>query len=160
MKRLLTVLDNIRKGLLGITLLGVISWQTDWMPDIWLHIAHFITLIAAILALIHEIGCVRYFSQQFIAVDAEVIHHADKRQDNMKVSTFLLKYKFEGADLACTYDDDVISHTIRGRDICRLLVYREDPTLVFIDTFRFRYLNLIMAIFLLCCVISMYGVFA
>jgi hypothetical protein len=159
MRRLLTISINIRRVLMGVALIGIMAWQSTWLPATGMQILHLLTLIAAALGLLHEIVYVRYLSKFFTTVEAEVIHHADRQQNDMKVSTFLLKYNYDGAERACTYDDDIINHTIRGKSICKLIVHIKDPSLVFIDTFKFRYLNLIFAIFLLCSVVSMYGVF-
>jgi len=140
------ILMTLRKVFFSITMLGFFVWHSDHVPA-----------GMALLAVLNEVALLLYLFRAFDRVRGEVIAKDEAATDD-KLATKNYEIRFERDGMLYTFphQDSVLGSTINGNTSVPLMVHKGQPPMVFIDTFSHRYLYLIVSLFLLWSVYSMY----
>lgn len=150
------IVTTLRKVFFGVTMLGLVTWHSDYLPSAVVVILDYLIPIAALLAVINEIAYVVYLWFYFERVNGVVIPMTDSQDNNLTAKNYEIKFEYNGMEYFFPHQDGVFSSTINGRSSCSLLVHKRPPAMVFIDTFSQRYLYLIISGFLLWSLYSVY----
>jgi hypothetical protein len=150
------IMMTFRKVFFGATMLGFLIWHSDRLPAMASDIINCLIPTAALLALINEIAYTLYLSFFFAQVDGEVIAKEDSLHHNIAAKNYEIKFEYAGGIYSFSHQDSIFGNTINSRASCQLLVHKRQPPMVFIDTFSHRYMYLIVSLFLLWSVYSVY----
>jgi hypothetical protein len=151
-----STLLTLRKVFFGATMLGLIIWRSDWAAPA-LQAMNFLIPAVAALALVNEIALVIHRYYFFEQVQAQIVPSGDTRQHNVTVKNYELRFDLDGMTYTMPHQDSIFSRPIDiSRGSCQVLVHKKPPRIAIVDTFAHRYMNLMIAFFLLCSVYSAY----
>ena len=148
---------TLRKVFFSITMLGFFVWHSDSVPAGMAPYLDYLIPGMALLAVLNEVALLLYLFRAFDRVRGEVIVKDEPATDD-KLATRNYEIRFERDGMLYTFphQDSVLGSTINGNTSVPLMVHKAQPPMVFIDTFSHRYLYLIVSLFLLWSVYSVY----
>lgn len=147
----------LRKVFFSITMLGFFVWHSDHVPAAAAPYLDYIIPGMALLAVLNETTLLLYLFRAFDRVRGEVIlKNEAAADDKLATKNYEIRFERDGMLYTFPHQDSVLGSTINGNTSVPLMVHKKQPPMVFIDTFSHRYLYLLVSLFLLWSVYSVY----
>ena len=148
---------TLRKVFFSITMLGFFVWHSENVPAGIAPYLDYLIPAMALLAVLNEVALLLYLFRAFDRVRGEVIAKDELAAgDKLATKNYEIRFERDGMLFTFPHQDSVLGSTINGNTSVPLMVHKGQPPMVFIDTFSHRYLYLIVSLFLLWTVYSVY----
>ena len=138
----------LRRIFFSTTMLGFFIWHSDWLPTSMTEMLNYILPVTAILAVLNEVLCTAYLFRAFDNVKGEVIAQEDTQDDNISVKNYQIKFEYKGMMYAFPHRESILSRSIEGRPLVNVLVDKNATGMVMIDSFKLKYMYVILAVFI------------
>ena len=129
-------------------MISLFAWHADWLP-VWAAtgLNYFIPIMTA-LAVIHEIYYVIYLHRSFDRLPAVVTLAEETMENNLQVRSYDVRFDVHGQSFTTRFSENMMGNNLAGKTECHILLQREKPHAIFIDSFSFMYMNLLFALML------------
>jgi hypothetical protein len=149
--------SKIRGFLITPMMLGLFIWHSTWVPTSAATALNYFIPFLALLVVVHEIYYVIYMHRAFISLDATVVRAEDTMDNNLPIRNYDVSSEFRGVKFTQRFSESALGNDLAGREHCHILVQRNPPHAIFIDSFKLKYLNLIFSLMLVCLVYYYYS---
>jgi hypothetical protein len=150
-------ITRIRTTLVALVIIGTFAVQESWLPAQASAVLLLLIPFLALLNVLHEIGFVIYLHRAFDRIRADVVEIEGTNEKNkLPLRNYHVTFSFHSSPYTTQFSEGGIIQALAGKTQCYVLVDREVPHEVFIDSFSLKYMQLIYALLLAAMVYS-YG---